>query len=164
MKQRLREAALDSHPVYQLLTRWLERHPALRTIATFAALPGEIDLSSLTASHPEIHWAFPRVSGETLVFHRVKNQAELLPGAFHILEPSPTLPETEISAIDAFICPGLAFDARGGRLGRGKGFYDRILKNARADAQKIGVCHALQRVPDVFSEAHDIRMDQIISG
>jgi 5-formyltetrahydrofolate cyclo-ligase len=142
---------------------WLEAHPAPRTIAAFAALPGEVDLMDLIARHPERRWVFPRVEESDMHFHAVGNPAvDLTTGAFGVREPFPALPIVEIAEIDVFFCPGLAFDARGGRLGRGKGFYDRMLAQVRPDALKIGVCHQAACVDDTFPEPHDIAMDKVI--
>lgn len=164
MRRMLRDAPPDFPHVRHALDRWLAGHPALRTIAVFSALPGEVDLAAFVANHPDRRWVYPRVTGHHLEFHAVKHPAtELLPGAFGILEPSPALAEIPIREIDAFLCPGIAFDPRGGRLGRGRGFYDRILAAARPDALKIGVCFPSQIVPDTFPEAHDIHMDAVIS-
>jgi 5-formyltetrahydrofolate cyclo-ligase len=164
MRRVLRENAHDSLPVRRALGDWLTQRPGLRTIAVFAALPGEPDLAELTTAHPERRWVYPRVDGDELVFQIVTNPArELVPGAFGILEPFPTLAIAPLQEIDAFICPGLAFDHNGGRLGRGKGFYDRMLANAREDALKIGVCFAYQIVPDTHPETHDILMKKVIS-
>lgn len=153
-----------SGAVCHALHLWLADRPHLKTIAVFSPLPGEIDLSDFIARHPEIRWAYPRVIDDHfLEFHEVRNPAvDLFPGIFSILEPSPSLPEIQPADIDAFICPGLAFDPNGGRLGRGKGYYDRILEKSRSDALKIGVCFPEQLVPDTFSEPHDIRMDAVI--
>lgn len=64
--------------------------------------------------------------------------------------------------IDLIIVPGVAFDRRGNRLGRGKGFYDRLLKDIKA--YKAGVCFSYQMVESVPADSHDIRMDTVISG
>ena len=163
MRQLLRGLDASSQPVCDALHEWLRQHPELKTIAAFSALPGEPDLLDFITRHPQITWAYPRVIGTDLKFHAVANPAtQLISGNFNILEPSSTLPEIPPAEIDAFICPGLAFDQNGGRLGRGKGFYDRILSNARPDALKIGVCFPEQLVADTFSEHHDIHMDAVI--
>jgi 5-formyltetrahydrofolate cyclo-ligase len=165
MRRVLRENEHDSLPVRRALDDWLSQQPGLRTIAVFAALPGEPDLAELTTAHPERRWVYPRVDGDELVFHIVTNPArELMSGAYGILEPSPALAIVPLLEIDAFICPGLAFDHNGGRLGRGKGFYDRMLANAREDALKIGVCFAFQIVPDTHSETHDILMNEVVTA
>ena len=164
MRRLLRDRTLDSRPVNRILDAWLTHRPALQTLAVFAPLPGEVDLMELTARHPERRWVYPRVTGQNLTFHVVKTPAaDLASGAFGILEPSPDLPEIPLEEIDAFFCPGLAFDPDGGRLGRGKGFYDRMLANARPDALKAGVCFPCQIIADTYAEAHDIHMDEVIS-
>ena len=142
---------------------WLEEHTAQQTIAAFAALPGEVDLMDVITRHKERRWVFPRVEGDELCFHAIGNPAtDLTSGAFGVREPSAALPVVEIAQIDAFFGPGLAVDACGGRLGRGKGFYDRMLAKARSDALKIGICFQAQRVDDTFPEPHDIAMDGVI--
>lgn len=155
----------DSQAVCEALAQLLADHPGWRTIATFSAIRGEVDLSPLADLLPDRHWLYPRVCGHDLAFHLVSHPArDLISGAFGILEPSPALPIIAPDLIDAFLCPGLAFDPRGGRLGRGRGFYDRALSLARPDAAKIGVCFPQQLVPNTFPEAHDIQMDQVVCG
>lgn len=155
----------DSAPVAEGLHRWLAARPELRTVAVYAALPGEVDLSSLVSALPERRWLFPRIDGFSLHFHPVLDPSrELAAGSFGIREPLATLPEVPVTEIDAFLCPGLAFDDAGGRLGRGRGFYDRVLAQARPGAWKIGVGFPHQKVAETFSEAHDIRMDHVECG
>lgn len=147
------------------LSQWLRDRPALRTIALYHPLAGEVDFTATYQNLPDLTWVYPKVSGEELSFHAIKDLAtELSAGAFGILEPTDGLPPIPIGAIDAFICPGLAFDPRGGRLGRGRGFYDRMLALARADALKVGACYAAQYVEDTHTEAHDVHMDHVIVG
>lgn len=165
MRQALRDSEASSEKACAALESWLCDRPALRTIAIYSALPGEVDLSTAVRQRPEIRWVFPKVASSHLTFHRIENfAAELVPGSFGILEPADHLAVVPILEIDAFICPGLAFDPRGGRLGRGRGYYDRILAEARADALKIGVCFEFQLVEDTFAEGHDIHMDHVIAG
>ena len=165
MRRVLREKPQDSAPVICQLADWLESRPHLQTLAVFSALPGEVELTGLAARYPERCWVYPRVVGNDLVFHMVKNPAmDLVVGTFGIREPSPALPEIALTEIDAFFCPGLAFDRQGGRLGRGRGFYDRALAGASPSAMKIGVCFPCQRVESTHAEAHDVRMDAVFCG
>jgi 5-formyltetrahydrofolate cyclo-ligase len=165
MRRLLREIHPDPQPIHEAVAGWLAGHPGLRTIAVFRALPGEVDLMEVTACHRDRRWVYPRVAGDDLVFHVVGNPAaDLTPGTMGIREPSPCLPRVAVDAIDAFLCPGLAFDARGGRLGRGRGYYDRMLAGARPDALKMGVCFPQQLVPDTFAQAHDVPMDGILTA
>ncbi len=159
MRRALREFDGRSVPACAALEKWLLSHPALRTIAIYSPLPGEADLSTVIRLHPDILWVYPKVSGHHLTFHSGNDHR---PGAFGILEPHHESPEVPLQEIDAFICPGLAFDKSGGRLGRGRGFYDRLLAQTRPDALKIGICFEFQLVPDTFSEPHDIAMDDVL--
>jgi len=165
MRTILRTLNRSSKPVVTAVETWLKSRPDLRTIAIFAPLPGEVDLLPLLEIFPNRRWIFPRVEGETLVLHEVRDLlTELVEGMFGIREPVHTLPIISPSEIDAFLCPGLAFDQTGGRLGRGRGFYDRILETARPDALKTGICFTEQLVPTTFPEPHDIPMDLVISA
>ena len=70
--------------------------------------------------------------------------------------------EVRISDIDLVVVPGVAFDMEGGRMGRGKGFYDRLLGDVRGDGAgpyKVGVCFDFQVVDAVPREPHDMLMD-----
>ena len=165
MQRLLRAVPRDSGPVCEAVRRWLEERPALRTVALYAAQAEEVDLLPLLAWDPGRRWVFPRVCGDDLVFHEVRDwQHELIPGHRGIREPAPATPPVPTSDVDVFLCPGLAFDPNGGRLGRGRGFYDRALATARPATLKVGVCHPAQRVGDTFPLAHDVHMDEVISG
>ena len=62
----------------------------------------------------------------------------------------------------AVLVPGVAFDNRGARLGRGGGFYDRFLERTKdVDMLKIGVCWSMQVVPSVPTDPHDVHVDWI---
>ncbi len=149
----------------QKLRSWLSEHPELKTISAYAPLPGEIDLIPLVSEFPQLIWVFPRVEGGNLVLHRVTDPSlDLEPGAFNIREPQLHLPVIDVFQVDAFFCPGLAFDEYGGRLGRGRGFYDKLLEHARGDSFKIGICHESQIVPNIFGETHDVTMNEVIYG
>ena len=165
IRQILADDRRDSGPVCEAVRRWLAARPALCSVALYAALPEEVDLTPLVAWDPNRRWVFPRVCGEDLRFHEVREVArDLLRGTLGIREPSPALPWVPLREVDVFLCPGLAFDAKGGRLGRGRGYYDRALASARADAIKLGICHPIQRVADTFPQDHDVMMDEVISG
>lgn len=159
MRQVLRGHAFDSDPAGAALAKWLLARPGLRTVAIYSALPGEVDLTALRHHHPQLNWVYPKVRGHHLTFHPGD---QLHSGAHGILEPADGSPEVPLDQIDAFLCPGLAFDKSGHRLGRGRGFYDRLLAQARPDALKIGVCFPFQIVPDTFPEPHDVIMDEVI--
>ena len=90
---------------------------------------------------------------------RIEHETDLAEGAFHIMEPVGE-PYTDYDKIDVVLVPGMAFDAAGHRLGRGRGYYDRFL-TAHSHLYKIGVCFPFQRVAEVPVEEHDICVDDI---
>lgn len=81
-----------------------------------------------------------------------------------IREPLDSCDVVEVASIDLALVPGLAFDRRGGRLGRGAGYYDRFLKGLTGRARRVGICFAAQLVEQVPTEAHDARMDGLVAG
>jgi 5-formyltetrahydrofolate cyclo-ligase len=164
LRRRMEGKPEDSASVIEKIASYLREHPELKVVSMFAPLPGEVDLRTLPGEIRRT-WVFPKVFGSSLVFHVVEDmQRDLAPGAYGILEPSDTLKTVEAGEIDLFLCPGLGFDLQGGRIGRGKGFYDRILGKARPDAVKLGACFSHQVVTEIPMEDHDIRMDGVIAG
>jgi len=83
------------------------------------------------------------------------------PGKFGIAEPKSDCARLELNQLDFVLAPGVGFDSSGHRLGRGRGFYDRLL--AKTTAIKCGVAFDLQIVERIPAEAHDIRMDCLLT-
>ena len=92
--------------------------------------------------------------------HLFTGDTDLRPGAFDIMEPVGQ-PVTDYGHIDLAVVPGMAFDAQGHRLGRGKGYYDRLLPRL-GHCYKIGMCFDFQKVPSVPTEPTDIAMDEVL--
>lgn len=103
----------------------------------------------------------PVVTGDDLELRLYTGPEDLTIGAYGIEEPTGAL-FTDYSTIDLIVVPGVAFDRDGNRLGRGKGYYDRLLPRIPS-AYKIGICFPFQVVDEVPAEPFDIRMDEIIS-
>ena len=82
-------------------------------------------------------------------------------GHFGIREPGGRCPWVSPENLDLILVPGVAFDLRGGRLGRGKGHYDQLLAGLRG--AKCGVAFDKQVVDKVPMASHDIRLDSIIT-
>lgn len=101
----------------------------------------------------------PRVNGVDLeVLPYEESRLEL--GSFHIEEPTGQ-DLTDPSEIEMVVVPAVAYDRQGKRLGRGKGFYDRFLKNTKAT--KVGVGYEFQLIDELPTEPHDVAMDMVIT-
>ncbi|MGN0108430.1 MAG: 5-formyltetrahydrofolate cyclo-ligase [Hominilimicola sp.] len=96
----------------------------------------------------------------TLSLSYIEIMDNLAKGAYGILEPSVIRPADERD-IDVILVPGLAFDRHGGRMGFGKGYYDRLLETSRAI--KIGLCYDFQLFDTIPTQSHDIPMDFIVT-
>jgi len=110
----------------------------------------------------------PWCDGDELRLFRLQSINELQPGAFGIPEPKHELrllPDRQIDSakIDVVFLPGLAFDAQGGRLGQGKGYYDRLLESVSQNCILIGLAFDVQLIEEVPTEPHDIKMDLIVT-
>jgi len=116
----------------------------------------------------------PRIDGDVMSFKRVYDQKDVLsfpPGVFGILEPPPD-PEREdpilLKHLDLVIIPGLGFDQFGGRLGKGKGYYDRFISQCEQVLTErpflIGIAWKEQMVDRVPMEPTDRMLHQVIYG
>jgi 5-formyltetrahydrofolate cyclo-ligase len=136
------------------------------SVLFFAPLPDELDLwplleAALAAGKIA---ALPRFNpaGKHYVACRVQNlRSEIAPGAFGIREPAARCPEIPLSRLDLILVPGVAFDWHGHRLGRGKGFYDRLLAGTRG--VKCGIAFDEQMVNEVPAGPSDVHMNFILT-
>ncbi|RLJ73497.1 5-formyltetrahydrofolate cyclo-ligase [Pedobacter alluvionis] len=115
----------------------------------------------LNKTHPETKIIVPKADFETalMTHHEYLGEKDLKKNLYNILEPQKgNLHEGEI---DMVIIPLLAFDKQGYRVGYGKGFYDRFLRDI--NAQKIGLSlhPAIEKIDDV--NEHDIKLDFCIT-
>ena len=69
---------------------------------------------------------------------------------------------TDLDAVELIVVPGVAFDRRNNRMGRGRGFYDRLLKST-PNAVKVGVAYDFQILDSIPVEPHDVKMDRVIT-
>lgn len=166
MKKKLSE--LDSDQV----ERWsieirntLWQHSAIQSAKVIAAYYPrwqEVDIRPFLRTLNEQQIVFPRmdIKNKTLEF-RIVTDIDALPVSFP--EPDITQPLVNISNIDVILIPGVAFDRKGGRLGRGLGYYDRALSKASPHLKRIGVCFDMQVIKEVPHEDHDVFLDEIIT-
>ena len=141
-----------------------ERLSNASTVMMYYPLSDEVDVTPVIEQLAENGKTvvLPQVTGEaTMVLRRYTGKADLQEGAFGIMEPCGEI-FSDYETIDVAIIPGMAFDRRGNRLGRGKGYYDRFLPLLPARVYKIGICFPFQLLDDIPMEEHDIKMDTIL--
>lgn len=129
-------------------------------ILVYHSLPDELPTINFINRWAERkHLYLPRVNGDDLDIlpYRPSHTHQ---GAFQIEEPDGD-DLADIANIDLIIVPAVAYDRQGNRVGRGKGYYDRLL--SRAHARLIGVCYAFQLVDSIDSDPHDIPVDMVIT-
>ena len=129
-------------------------------ILMYHSLPDELSTRTfLKKWGSRKHFYLPRVNGVNLeILPYEESRLEL--GAFHIAEPTgDNIADPE--EIELVVVPAVAYDRRGNRLGRGKGFYDRFLASTKAT--KIGVGYEFQLLDEIPAEAHDVPMDMVIT-
>jgi len=129
-----------------------------RHLVLYAPRRYEIDPSSLEDGGMTTY--YPRVEGRTLTFRRSRRR-DLGPGPFGVPEPAVDAPLLDPDASDVLVLvPGVAFDRRGGRLGTGRGFYDRALPTI-SGARRVGLALDALLVERVPIDVWDVPMDAI---
>lgn len=157
---RLLAAGEDSAALWERVQARQEFKEAGR-ILIYMALPDEVPTQEFID-----RWAgtkefvIPVVRGEELGL-RAYDPACLKTGAFGILEPSESAREVKPGEIDLALVPGVAFDRKCMRLGRGKGFYDRLLP--QMDCYKIGIAHGWAVLDEVPVDPWDAPLNAVAS-
>ncbi len=110
----------------------------------------------------------PWCDEDELQLFRLESLDDLQPGAFSIPEPIDELRvmkdrQGKPADLDVVVLPGIAFDRQGGRLGQGKGYYDRLLADVSSKCTLIGLAFDVQLVEEVPMEPHDVRLDILIT-
>jgi 5-formyltetrahydrofolate cyclo-ligase len=149
----------------------LPEYAAAKTVMFYIDVRAEVrtrhTLPDALASGKKIIIPWGNEQGELELFH-LTNMDELAVGMYKILEPRPELrklPEKTAGPtdLDIVMVPGVAFDKRGGRMGHGKGYYDKLLQHARPDTPLVALAFECQMFPEIPVAPHDIFMDKIIT-
>lgn len=129
-------------------------------ILMYHSLPDELSTHAFLGKwRDRKRFYLPRVNGVNLeILPYDESRLEL--GSFHIEEPTGN-DTVDPSEIELIVVPAVAYDRKGNRLGRGRGFYDRLLKTTKAT--KVGVGYEFQLVDEVPTEPHDVGVDIVIT-
>lgn len=137
-----------------------------QTLMIYLATPGEVDTSEIAfaawsrgkrVAAPWVAWEQKR-----MIPMEIRSLGELREGLLGVPQPPEESP-VSIAEIDLLILPGLAFDAHGNRLGRGRGFFDRFLAHREFRAVKCALAFEEQFVEAVPADAHDQRVDLLVT-
>lgn len=131
------------------------------TALLFLPMAGEVNLQPLMESDLTCRWLTTRTPplGEVLTVHELGGPLEVHP--FGFLQPHRSAPELHPLDVEVLLMPGLAFDLWGNRLGRGAGYYDRLLGLARPGAPLVGVVPVELVVDRLPVETHDVPMTHL---
>lgn len=140
------------------------------TVMVFLSLPDELDTLPIalrafqegkTVCAPRVDWKRTRLTPvEMAAFDERLFEVR----KFGVREPASDAQPTPLEDIDLVLVPGLAFDERCYRLGRGEGYYDRFLAQPRlARARLFGLCFDFQMVAAVPTSDHDVQLDEVVT-
>ena len=136
------------------------------TVLFYAPLGNELDLTPLFADC-EFEGrrialpGFDAVQGNYAAWFIADRRRDLVKGKFGILEPAAHCRLNRVTGVDLILVPGVAFTPDGRRLGRGKGFYDRLLSEVQG--RRCGVAWDFQVREELPSESHDLVMDCLLT-
>lgn len=125
-------------------------------------------LASAIASGKKVVVPWCIVESNTLELFLLEDVSELVEGAYKILEPKEelkTLPGKIVKpeTLDFVFVPGTAFDLNGGRMGQGKGYYDRLLGSVRFNAPLVALAFDCQIFDEIPVASHDVFMDKVVT-
>lgn len=148
-----------SESIVQNLQRWIVPNDYL-TVLVFLPMSHEVNLVPLLEGDPTTRFVATRTPdrGE-LTVHELGGPLEV--HRFGFLQPHSSATLATPDEIDIALLPGLAFDLFGTRLGRGAGYFDRLLSSTREDARRVGVVPADLVVDRLPADIHDIPVEYL---
>jgi len=137
---------------------------ASRSVAAYAAVAFELSLDAWLgrAFGQGLRLGVPTFSGGRPLLRELESMDRLSDRGRGYREPPDDAPELGLEEFDLVLVPGLAFDLAGGRLGRGAGFYDRLLTDRPSSVRLVGVGFDFQLVERLPREPHDVRLDGVL--
>ncbi len=150
----------------------LPEYAAAKTVLFYVDAGSEVrtrhSLPEALAGGKRIVVPYCIVETNELELFLLEDMSELVEGAYKILEPKAelrTLPNKIVRPedLDLVMVPGTAFDPKGGRMGQGKGYYDRLLARVRPDAPLVAIAFDCQIFDEIPVSAHDVFMDKVLT-
>jgi 5-formyltetrahydrofolate cyclo-ligase len=141
----------------QITSAFQEAH----CILAYYSLTDEVDTHALLQDYcADKRFVLPVVEGDELLLKEYRDTRQMKKGALGVLEPIGDI-FTDLKSIDLVLVPGRAFDRKLNRIGRGKGYYDRLLP--QLSCAKVGICFDFQLLDHIPIGDWDIKMDMIVA-
>lgn len=158
------EREQQSHQIMRLLED-LPVFQKAHVILLYASLPDEVQtMEFISKWQGRKQILLPVVVGDELEVREYALGTSLEVGSYGIPEPLLGRVVTDLSVIDLAIIPGVAFTMDGKRLGRGKGYYDRLLSHPTfGSVYKLGICYPFQLLSELPTSSHDVSLDEILT-
>lgn len=159
------DTTMASRAAQAVAMHLIETIPTHVLVAGYAPIRAELDIFPALEllAHKGRDTALPTTVDQQLVFRAWRPGEPLARGKYNIREPLPSAIEVTPAIV---LVPLVAFDDKGHRLGYGAGYYDRLIARTREQkkpVQFIGVAYSQQRAPRIPAEAHDERLDAVVT-
>ena len=155
----------------RVISKKLLEHPDFRKagiVCFYVSMPMEVDTHPLIEASlkmgKKVLVPLVDLENKELKLKEIRDlNKDLAPGTLGILEPAASTKTVDARDVECILVPGLAFDKRGHRLGRGGGFYDRLLSQMSSRVKKIALTFSFQVLPDIPLEDHDQTVDEVLT-
>lgn len=159
----------NSEKIQKDLLKW-DIYKSAINIMTYMSFKNEVDMALIIKDsinkEGKIYLPYVKKEGsiDEIVLYEVSDIRHIKQGAFGNFEPDIKIcKKAKKTVLDLILVPGIGFDIKGGRIGFGKGYYDKFLKNLKGKTIMIGISFESQLVDLLPTEKHDIKMDYIIT-
>lgn len=158
----LEEKKRRSAPLMERVSK-LPEYEQAKTVLLYWSMDDEVYTHDFVRQQYESRCILlPCVDGDDLLLRQYTGPESMQPGPqFGIPEPTGEI-FADLDKIEMIVVPGVAFDRKNNRMGRGRGFYDRLLKTT-PNAVKVGVAFGFQIFDSIPVESFDVPMDVVVS-
>lgn len=164
-KNRLKKSAKIRKKLFSL-----KEFKRAKTILFYASFGGEVETFEMIKQAKKLKKtiALPTVlkARRRIIPYLVRNlRAGMCRGAYGILEPKKDRCQPlDLSKLDLVVVPGIVFDKRNHRLGRGLGYYDRFLRQLPAGIPTVGLAFDFQIVNRLPDQSHDVQLSRVVAN